>query len=322
MEQAKLPQVMPLIEIDDEAQILTTFVKATNRSVSTVNTKLRKSSVPRVVTEFCLSIPVALTYLKMRIDSNRSGYYSIGKFIARPAPWRTQIIFGREKCFWLKMWTRCREIGPLLPENWLSIITTENWFVSYHKRNWFVYYQDGQLSCFQDEIELPTNCVVCSVYWSDMFTKLFSTKHLVQDGCRIVSGVEVFGVEWRSLQNAVLYSFHLLGWAFVTVKINEDVKFFWFIWWFECCYLWRCCIFHNRLPKFGFGIEELPCYDISEVAEVMLADEDFEADLLSTPMSILKWRYFLAEVLISIPFTGNLIVGVEIFAGHCLDPCV
>ena len=52
MEQVKLPQVMPLIEIDDEAQILTTFVKATNRSVSTVNTKLRKSSVPRVVMEF------------------------------------------------------------------------------------------------------------------------------------------------------------------------------------------------------------------------------------------------------------------------------
>jgi len=36
----------------------------------------------------------------------------------------------------------------------------------------------------------------------------------------------------------------------------------------------------------------------------------------------LKWRYFLAEVLISIPFTGNMIVGVEIFSGHCLDSCV
>ena len=179
MEQVKLPQVMPLIEIDDEAQILTTFVKATNRSVSTVNTKLRKSSVPRVVMEFCLSIPVALTYLKMRIDSNRSGYYSIGKFIARSAPWRTQIILAVKSVF-TKMWTRCREIGgPLFPENWLSIITTENWFVSYHKRNWFVYYQDRKSSCFQDEIELPTNCVVCSVYWSDIFTKLFSTKHLV-----------------------------------------------------------------------------------------------------------------------------------------------
>ena len=33
--------------------------------------------------------------------------------------------------------------------------------------------------------------------------------------------------------------------------------------------------FTTRLPKFGFGIEELPCYDISEVAEVMLADGDF-----------------------------------------------
>ena len=37
---------------------------------------------------------------------------------------------------------------------------------------------------------------------------------------------------------------------------------------------------------------------------------------------ILKWRYFLADVLISIPFIRNLIVGVEIFSGHCLDPCV
>ena len=49
--------------------------------------------------------------------------------------------------------------------------------------------------------------------------------------------------------------------------------------------------FTTRLPKFGFGIEELPCYDISEVADAMLADEDFEADLLSTPM-----RYFEMEV--------------------------
>ena len=40
-----------------------------------------------------------------------------------------------------------------------------------------------------------------------------------------------------------------------------------------------------------FGIEALPCYDISEVAEVMLTDEDFEADLLSTPM-----RYFEVEI--------------------------
>ena len=97
MEQVKLPQVMPLIEIDDEAQILTTFVKATNRSVSTVNTKLRKSSVPRVVMEFCLSIPVALTYLKMRIDSNRSGYYSIGN--CEICSKKDTDYFGREKCF-------------------------------------------------------------------------------------------------------------------------------------------------------------------------------------------------------------------------------
>ena len=61
----------------------------------------------------------------------------------------------------------------------------------------------------------------------------------------------------------------------------------------------------HRPPKIEFGIEALPGYDISEVAEVMLADEDFEADLPSTPMSILKWRYFLAEVLISIPFQGT-----------------
>ena len=40
----------------------------------------------------------------------------------------------------------------------------------------------------------------------------------------------------------------------------------------------------QRLPKIEFGIEALPCYDISEVAEVMLTDEDFEADLLSTQM--------------------------------------
>ena len=40
-----------------------------------------------------------------------------------------------------------------------------------------------------------------------------------------------------------------------------------------------------------FGIEALPCYDVSEVAEVMLADEDFGADLLSTPL-----RYFEVEI--------------------------
>ena len=78
----------------------------------------------------------------------------------------------------------------------------------------------------------------------------------------------------------------------------------------------------HRLPKIEFGIEALPCYDISEVAEVMLAKKILKLIYCPHQCGILKWRYFLADVLISIPFTGNLIVGVEIFAGHCLDPCV
>ena len=99
-------------------------------------------------------------------------------------------------------------LSIITTENWLSIITTENWFVSYHKRNWFVYYQDRKSSCFQDEIELPTHCVVCSAYWSDIFPKLFSTKHLVHKGCRIVSGVEVFWCWMKkpSRRRSILFS--------------------------------------------------------------------------------------------------------------------
>ena len=56
MEQAELPQAMPLIEIDGELQI-SVFL-----SVSVVNIELEKSPISRVMMEFCLSETVVLRF--------------------------------------------------------------------------------------------------------------------------------------------------------------------------------------------------------------------------------------------------------------------
>ena len=96
----------------------------------------------------------------------------------------------------------------------LSLITTENWFV------------------------LVSHCVG-SAYWSDIFTKSFSTEHLVHEGCRMASGVEFW---WRNVLvlneepsrcRSILIS--SIGLNFIAMKINEAVKFFWFIWCFKWC---------------------------------------------------------------------------------------
>jgi len=66
----------------------------------------------------------------------------------------------------------------------------------------------------------------------------------------------------------------------------------------------RCCVF-----------------DVSEVAEVGLAEDHFANPSIFHKMRyILKWGYFLAEVLISIPSKGNWIVAVEKFLVIVLTP--
>ena len=106
------------------------------------------------------------------------------------------------------------------------------------------------------------------------------------------SGVEVLVLNEEAFKMPFLYPFHLLGWDFATMKINEDVKFFWFIWYFQWCYLRRFCVFYTDYPRWSCFLK--CCYIMTFEKLLTLCWQMKILKLIYCPhqWGILKWRYF------------------------------